>query len=130
MFSRRRISAALVGLIVLVVGGWLVQDVLAGQDTRDAGFDVVALSELPPQAGETWQRIEAGGPFPYPSDGTVFGNREGLLPEQPYGYYEEYTVETPGLDHRGARRFVTGDGDELYYTRDHYQSFVLVDPDR
>lgn len=127
MFSRRRISAALVGLIVLVVGGWLVQDVVAD---GNAGLDVVALSELPPQAAETWQRIEAGGPFPYPEDGTVFGNREGLLPERSHGYYREYTVDTPGLDHRGARRLVTGKNAELYYTKDHYQSFVLVDPDR
>ncbi|GAA5113083.1 ribonuclease domain-containing protein [Haloechinothrix salitolerans] len=127
MFSRRRISAALVGLLVLVVGGWLVQDVVAD---GNAGSDVVALSELPPQATETWQRIQAGGPFPYPSDGTVFGNREGLLPDRPHGYYQEYTVDTPGLDHRGARRLVTGEDGELYYTEDHYQSFVLVDPDR
>ncbi|MPY77838.1 MAG: ribonuclease N [Actinophytocola sp.] len=127
MFSRRRISAALVGLIVLVVGGWLVQDVLAGED---AEFDVVALSELPSQVAETWQRIEAGGPFPYPGDGTVFGNREGLLPNRPHGYYLEYTVPTPGLDDRGTRRLVTGEDAELYYTEDHYQTFVLVDPDR
>ncbi|MDQ3695040.1 MAG: ribonuclease, partial [Chloroflexota bacterium] len=41
--------------------------------------------------------------------------------------YREYTVITPGLDHRGARRIVAGDdGAVLYYTADHYQSFVEV----
>lgn len=122
MFSSRRISAALVGLLVLVAGGWLVQDVIAD---GDSGLAVVALSDLPPQAAETWQRIEAEGVA-----GSVFGNREGLLPQRPPGYYREYTVPTPGSDDRGARRLVVGQDDELYYTGDHYQSFVLVDPDR
>lgn len=122
MFSSRRISAALVGLLVLVAGGWLVQDVIAD---GDSGLAVVALSDLPPQAAETWRRIETGG-----TEGSVFGNREGLLPQRSHGYYREYTVPTPGSDDRGARRLVVGQDDELYYTGDHYQSFVLVDPDR
>ena len=49
----------------------------------------------------------------------------GLPPGKPRGYYREYTVRTPGLNHRGARRIVTG-GDpprEWYYTDDHYDSF-------
>ncbi|MPY84572.1 MAG: ribonuclease N [Actinophytocola sp.] len=122
MFSSRRISAALVGLLVLVAGGWLVQDVIADGDSGPA---VVALSDLPPQVAETWRRIEAGE-----AEGSVFGNREGLLPQRPYGYYREYPVPTPGSDDRGARRLVVGEDGELYYTGDHYQSFVLVDPDR
>ena len=64
-------------------------------------------------------------PFPHPQDGDVFRNREGLLPDRPRGWYREYTVETPGLSHRGARRIVTG-GDPpraWYYTDDHYESF-------
>ena len=120
MFSSRRISAALVGLLVLVAGGWLVQDVIADGDSGPA---VVALSDLPPQVAETWRRIEAGG-----AAGSVFGNRERLLPQQPPGYYREYPVR--GGEHRGARRLVVGEDDELYYTGDNYQSFILVDPDR
>jgi len=122
VFSSRRISAALVGLLVLVAGGWLVQDVIAD---GDSGLAVVALSDLPPQVAETWRRIEAGG-----AEGSVFGNLEGLLPQRPHGYYREYPVPTPGSDDRGARRLVVGEDGELYYTGDHYQSFVLVDPDR
>ena len=60
----------------------------------------------------------------------MFGNREGHLPRKPRGWYREYTVETPGLSHRGARRIVTG-GDpprEWYYTDDHYDSFRPFDP--
>ena len=41
------------------------------------------------------------------------------------GYYREYTVPTPGVDHRGARRIVAG-GDELYWTDDHYSSFSRI----
>ncbi|MEU2767736.1 ribonuclease domain-containing protein [Streptomyces diastaticus] len=88
----------------------------------------ICYSDLPAQAHDTLDLIEAGGPFPYPQDGTVFQNREGLLPAQSTGYYHEYTVETPGSDNRGARRIVTGSAaDEDYYTADHYASFDLVD---
>lgn len=92
-----------------------------------AGFTKVALSSLPPQAADTVDLIRSGGPYPYPQDGTVFDNREGLLPDCASGYYHEFTVETPGSDDRGARRIVTGSGGEYFYTDDHYESFDLVD---
>lgn len=134
--SRRRITAALVALLVLVGGGWLLRDLVTDSPSGgqvpgvQSGLEVQQLSELPPEAARTWALIEDGGPFPERQDGTVFGNREGLLPDEERGYYREYTVPTPGLSHRGARRLVTGAGDELYYTGDHYQSFVVVDPNR
>lgn len=134
MSSRHRISAALLGLLVLVVGGWLGQGAWSAQDATPAAvvtdLPVRALSDLPPEAAQVWALIQDGGPFPYEQDGTVFGNREGLLPERERGWYREYTVPTPGEDDRGARRLVTGGQDELYYTADHYESFVAVDPDR
>jgi guanyl-specific ribonuclease Sa len=82
-------------------------------------------SYLPPEAIRTLQLIERGGPFPYDRDGTTFQNRERRLPEQPRGYYREYTVETPGSSDRGARRIVTGGQppEVYYYTDDHYRSF-------
>lgn len=124
--SRRRISVALAGLILLVLGGWLVRD-LSGADGPTP--PTVALSTLPPEAAATYRLIEAGGPFPYPrQDGTVFGNRENSLPREPSGYYHEYTVPTPRSADRGARRLVTGAERELYYTGDHYRTFVAVDP--
>ena len=84
---------------------------------------------LPPEAVETLQAIERGGPFPYSRDGTVFQNRERLLPGKPRGYYREYTVVTPGSPDRGARRIVAGgDPPEVYYyTDDHYRSFRAVE---
>lgn len=80
---------------------------------------------LPPEAARTLQLIASGGPYPHAQDGSVFGNREGRLPRQPRGYYHEFTVDTPGLNHRGARRIVTGGNPpaEYYYTDDHYDSF-------
>jgi ribonuclease T1 len=87
----------------------------------------ISVSELPPQGRATYALIHEGGPFPYEKDGTVFGNRERLLPRQPRGYYREYTVRTPGVRHRGARRIVCGGKprvpDACYYTSDHYASF-------
>ena len=80
---------------------------------------------LPREARDTIALIQAGGPFPHPQDGAVFANRERRLPDKPRGYYHEYTVTTPGLDHRGARRIVTGGTppQAWYYTDDHYESF-------
>ena len=80
---------------------------------------------LPDEARRTIVLVQRGGAFPHPQDGSVFGNREGHLPARPRGYYREYTVDTPGLSHRGTRRIVTG-GDPVeiwYYSDDHYESF-------
>jgi ribonuclease T1 len=81
---------------------------------------------LPAEARQTLALIKAGGPFPYQRDGSVFSNREGLLPKRERGYYREYTVKTPGAKDRGARRIVAGRGGEYYYTDDHYRSFRRI----
>jgi len=92
-----------------------------------SSYDVVPLGSLPPEATDTADLIAQGGPYPYPQDGGVFQNREDLLPDCAAGYYHEYTVETPGSPDRGARRIITGDDGEHFYTDDHYASFVLID---
>lgn len=97
-----------------------------GMPAKD-GLPSVDLADLPPEAADTVELIDAGGPFPYPGkDGSTFGNFEGVLPDRPRGYYAEYTVPTPGEDDRGARRVVRGDGGELYWTEDHYRSFARI----
>lgn len=93
---------------------------------RSKGMPAVAVRELPSQARDTLRLIDAGGPFPYPKDGAVFGNHERLLPRQPRGHYHEYTVRTPGSRDRGARRLITGESHETYYTDDHYRTFQAV----
>lgn len=93
---------------------------------QSAVLSEVLLANLPVEARDTLRLIKQGGPFPYPRDGVVFGNREQVLPKQYKGYYHEYTVKTPGLSHRGARRIVSGVVGEYYYTGDHYQSFQRI----
>ena len=72
------------------------------------------------------ERINRGERDPHDNDGATFGNREGLLPQQPRGYYREYVVRTPGISHAGPQRIVLGEGGEAYYTPDHYDSFVRI----
>lgn len=105
-----------------------------GADTRDwDDIDACRDDVLPAELVEVVDDIEVGGPFDYPGkDGSTFGNYEGYLPDEGRGYYREFTVETPGLDHRGARRVVTGGGEldpeVWYYTQDHYESFCEFAP--
>lgn len=93
----------------------------------------IALSDLPVQGQRTYEAILSGGPFRYEKDGTVFGNRERLLPPARRGHYREYTVATPGSRDRGARRIVCG-GEQrttpeaCWYTADHYASFRRIAP--
>lgn len=90
----------------------------------------VAASALPKEAREVLVLIHAGGPFRHERDGVTFGNRERLLPIKPKGYYREYTVRTPGVRTRGARRIVCGGPpvtpDACYYTPDHYRSYSRI----
>ncbi len=86
----------------------------------------IRIDDLPKEARSTLELIRRKGPFPYARDGAVFANREGHLPWQKRGYYREYTVKTPGVRTRGARRIVAGAGGEFYYTEDHYNRFRRI----
>lgn len=103
----------------------VVPAAVARQDSSQQAA-AVSVAALPHEARTTVASIRRGGPFPYDRDGVVFGNFERLLPQQQRGYYREYTVPTPGVTHRGARRIVAGRGGELYYTDDHYRSFRKI----
>lgn len=94
-------------------------------------LDTIAYSALPTEGRAILGRIVGSYDFDHDKDGTVFGNREGLLPSQKRGYYREYTVPTPGLSHRGALRLVCGgqqprQPNHCFYTADHYASFRQV----
>jgi ribonuclease T1 len=105
----------------------LVAAIGAHARTAETGpLPEIAAADLPHEARETLVRIERGGPFPYERDGVTFGNRERLLPPRERGYYREYTVRTPGVKTRGARRIVAGRNGERYYTDDHYASFRRI----
>ena len=86
----------------------------------------VSETGLPSEARNTLSLIKQHGPFPFPRDGVVFSNFEHRLPQQPRGYYHEYTVKTPGAHNRGARRIVCGPLPECYYTGDHYRTFQRI----
>ncbi len=58
--------------------------------------------------------------------GSNFGNYEGLLPESPGRIYKECDIDTLGAKKRGAKRIVYSNDGLIYYTDDHYESFVLL----
>lgn len=127
--STRSTVAALAVALLAGVGTILVQ--ARTPELPGSAVASIALSGLPSQGQIVMEQIRQGGPFRYEKDGTVFGNRERLLPTAKRGYYREYTVPTPGLSHRGARRIVCGGQkprtpDACYYTEDHYSSFRLI----
>lgn len=105
----------------------------SGTPARDeSGLAIIQLAELPPQGQSVYAKItRPNSVFRHEKDGSVFNNFERLLPQRKRGYYREYTVETPGLRHRGAKRIVCGgtvqhQPDACYYTEDHYDSFKLI----
>lgn len=93
---------------------------------RFSELPLITEDQLPIEAIDTLILIDDGGPYPFDRDDLIFQNREGILPDRERGHYREYTVITPGLDHRGARRVVAGDDGERYYTQDHYESFLEI----
>lgn len=123
------------------LAGLLLALLATGADARDtqgltqqqSSQESIALSALPAQGQRTYQAILTGGPFKHDKDGTVFGNRERLLPSERRGHYREYTVDTPGARNRGARRIVCGGQPATapttcWYTADHYASFRRIAP--
>ena len=121
---------ALTGLLLVL--GVSSEGVNAKQAVPSDGLATIKVAELPQQGQQTYERIHQGGPFPYDKDGTVFGNRERLLPAAKRGFYREYTVKTPGSRDRGAKRIVCGGQpktpDSCFYTADHYSSFRRIQP--
>ena len=117
-----------IGLIGLV---WFNPSVVQAKAPPDKPVSTIAVAELPIQGRDMMALIYKGGPFRYDKDGTVFGNRERVLPAKNRGYYREYTVKTPSERSRGARRIICGGltpaaPEACYYTDDHYTSFRKV----
>ncbi|MHB0995018.1 MAG: ribonuclease domain-containing protein [Elusimicrobiales bacterium] len=93
-------------------------------------------------------KISACDRMPYGNDGNVHSKPHAGLPKKPSGYYLEYTLIVPGrktgagpepvliggvtytagpvLSARGAERLMIGGGREVYYTPDHYTTFVQL----
>ncbi|MBO0842198.1 MAG: ribonuclease [Nocardioides sp.] len=121
------LAVLLLGLVTACGGTSSAGPGAGGSTDPASGLAWISPSDLPQEGRETLALIDKGGPFPYPrNDGVVFQNREGVLPQKSNGYYHEYTVPTPGSQDRGARRIVTGEGGQYYYTGDHYDSFSRI----
>lgn len=94
--------------------------------SNDDDVDTVSTEDLPREAQQVLATIRRGGPYRYRQDGVTFENRERLLPPHPKGWYREFTVTTPGSADRGPRRLILGRDGRVWYTADHYRSFVLL----
>lgn len=138
---RRTLLTALLWVVLLAVvltGCWLAYQPQQSQPAIQKAYAPsapadnagIALADLPAPARQIYSLIARGGPFAYDKDGTVFFNRERLLPVKPRGYYREYTVAHPNARSRGARRIICGgtphQPDACWYTADHYQSFTPI----
>ena len=129
--AKSAFRAGIAGLASALMASCLVAplSVSARQLASDPST-TIALDQMPREARKTYALIMEGGPFAHDKDGSVFGNRERLLPKAKRGYYLEYTVRTPGARDRGARRIVCGGRprtpDACDYTHDHYASFQEI----
>ena len=111
----------MIAVAIMVFTSAFPADLAAATETGE-----ISLVALPREAQQTLQAIKRGGPFAFERDGVVFGNYERRLPQRNRGYYREYTVPTPGVKSRGARRIVSGAGAEYYYSDDHYRTFKRI----
>jgi guanyl-specific ribonuclease Sa len=74
----------------------------------------------------TIDRINSGVRFPHRHDGSIFRNAQSKLPAMPAGHYREYVVPTPGVTGPGPMRLVVGNNGEIFFTLDHYLSFIPI----
>jgi guanyl-specific ribonuclease Sa len=129
-------AAAVVG----AVGGEALPALEEEQTAAETAASVVespTLEDIARQEGvceDAVQRISRtlqnirNDTLPYGKDGTIFQNRQNLLPEEPLGYYKEYTVDNSSVTGRGVERLVTGANGDLWYTPDHYKTFIKIWP--
>lgn len=113
-----------------------------GKDISPKISDDVRLKAIVDLLG----KIAACKPLPYSHDGIINTNTEGGMPQAPKDFYKEYTLMVPGrntgdpaepiviggqtymtgpvLSARGPERIIIGGGTEIYYTMDHYKTFL------
>jgi ribonuclease T1 len=125
------VFACVVCIFFALVVAW--PHTIHAKETANWLVNEIAYADLPKQGRAVYDQIHRGEPFSHSKDGSIFFNRERLLPKHTRGYYREYTVRTPGVKHRGARRIVCGglqvsQPDVCYYTADHYASFRKIVP--
>lgn len=75
----------------------------------------------------TIERIRKGEVLPHRNDGGFFRNRERLLPQKSdREFYREFVQPKFSPKFPGPQRVVIGKDGSVWYTGDHYESFVKV----
>ena len=97
--------------LYLILYGHLPDNYITKNEARALGWDGGSVEDYAPG---------------YAIGGDTFGNREGLLPKADGRKYYECDVDTDGMDSRGAKRIVYSNDGLIYYTEDHYESFILL----
>lgn len=97
--------------LYLVTYGELPSNFITKNEARDLGWE-----------GGSVQRYKEGAAI----GGDKFGNREGILPKASGRQYYECDIDTDGKNSRGAKRIVFSNDGLIYYTEDHYETFILL----
>ncbi len=97
--------------LYLVIYGELPSNFITKNEARDLGWE-----------GGSVQKYLEGAAI----GGDKFGNREGILPKADGRQYYECDIDTDGENSRGAKRIVYSNDGLIYYTEDHYESFILL----
>ena len=97
--------------LYLVTYGELPSNFITKNEARELGWE-----------GGSVQRYKEGAAI----GGDKFGNREGILPKANGRQYYECDIDTDGKNSRGAKRIVFSNDGLIYYTEDHYETFILL----
>ncbi len=95
--------------LYLYTYGHLPGNYMTKSEARELGWSSGALDAVVPG---------------YAIGGDTFGNYEGALPVSDGITYIECDIDTIGQSERGAKRIVYSSDGHIYYTEDHYESFV------
>ncbi|MDF7675794.1 ribonuclease domain-containing protein [Neisseriaceae bacterium ESL0693] len=102
-------------------------DKISGVTVTDGrGKNAVTYTDQTIDLKPTFDRINKGEKLQnFEHDGSIYSNKDNQLPSKPADYYTEYVVVPPqGFKFPGAQRVVMGQKGEVYYTPDHYNSFI------
>lgn len=97
--------------LYLVTYGELPDNFITKSQARKLGWE-----------GGSVQKYQEGAAI----GGDKFGNREGILPKADGRQYYECDIDTDGKSSRGAKRIVFSNDGLIYYTEDHYETFILL----
>lgn len=97
--------------LYLVTYGYLPSNFITKDAARELGWEGGSVEKYAPG---------------FAIGGDKFGNREGLLPKADGRQYFECDIDTDGASGRGAKRLVFSNDGLIFYTEDHYESFIRL----